>query len=438
MVSRIESCGGRDLNPRIPTEQDLKSCAFVLLGYPRSGQHQIEVGFGYLLILSKKYIQRVGKMIDRSEIKEVLDGYELDKALIGVLGSHSALDVCDGANEEGFKTLLIAEKGREEPYTKYFVRRKVNGLKKGVVDENIVLNKFSDMMNEDIQEKLRSRNTLFVPNRSFVVYTGIDNVEDTFRVPLVGSRDMLRIEEREEEKSYYWVCEKTGIPIPEEYAPEDIDTLVMVKLPHAVMHLERGFFTARSREEYKEKASKMIKRGIIKQEDLDNARVEKYVIGPVFNFDFFYSPIDDELELLGIDWRFESNLDGMARIPKSQELPDDLKEPLMIVVGHAASTLRESLLNKIFPIAEKFVKFANEEYSAGMIGPFCLQTIVDENMDFWVYDIATRIGGGTNIHMYGGHPYGNALFRCNMSSGRRLALEIKRAIEMDKVDKIVT
>ena len=63
---------------------------------------------------------------------------------------------------------------------------------------------------------------------------------------------------------------------------------------------------------------------------------------------------------------------------------------------------------------------------------------LDENRDFWVYDIATRIGGGTNIHMYGGHPYGNALFRCNMCSGRRLVLEIKRAIAMDAVDTIVT
>ncbi len=24
----LRGCGGRDLNPRIPTEQDLKSCAF--------------------------------------------------------------------------------------------------------------------------------------------------------------------------------------------------------------------------------------------------------------------------------------------------------------------------------------------------------------------------------------------------------------------------
>jgi len=213
---------------------------------------------------------------------------------------------------------------------------------------------------------------------------------------------------------------------------------VMVKLPHAKMRLERGFFTAKDRAEYREKSQRLIQKGIITADDLANARIERYVIGPVFNFDFFYSPIDEELELLGVDWRFESNLDGMARIPRTQELPEKLSDPLMIVVGHASATLRESLLNRVMPIAERFVKFAKEEYSAGIIGPFCLQTIVDENMDFWVYDIATRIGGGTNIHMYGGHPYGNALFRTNMSSGRRLALEIRRAIALDKVDKIVT
>ena len=377
-------------------------------------------------------------MIARSEIEEVLADYDLDNVIVGVLGSHSALDVCDGAKEEGFKTLVVAEKGREELYTKYFIHREVNGLRKGVVDENLVVTRFADMMSDTIQDELRSRNTLFIPNRSFVVYTGIDNVEDRFKVPLVGSRDMLRIEEREEEKSYYWLCEQAGIPTPEEYKAEDIDTLVMVKLPHAKMRLERGFFTAKDRAEYREKSQRLIEKGIITADDLANARIERYVIGPVFNFDFFYSPIDDELELVGVDWRFESNLDGMARIPRTQELPEKLRDPLMIVVGHASATLRESLLNRVMPIAERFVKFAKEEYSAGIIGPFCLQTIVDENMDFWVYDIATRIGGGTNIHMYAGHPYGNALFRTNMSSGRRLALEIRRAIALNKVDKIVT
>ncbi len=381
-------------------------------------------------------------LIKRKEILKILDDYDLDNAVVGVLGSHSALDVCDGAKDEGFPTLAVCQKGRDETYSKYFRTRRVNGLEKGVVDECMTLPKFKDIMKAQVQKELRGDNVLFVPNRSFVVYAGIDNVEDKFRVPLIGSRDMLRMEDRDrEEKNYYWVCERAGIPAPRKYEdPEDIDTLVMVKPHHAKMPLERGFFTATNYKEYREKAERLIKRGVITRKILEDARIEQYVIGPVFNFNFFYSPIDDEVELCAIDWRFESNLDGMVRIPAAQqmELPDSIKEPLMVIVGHSTATLRESLLEKVYPLAEKFVQFAKKEYGRGIIGPFCLQTIVDKDMNFWTYDIATRIGGGTNIHMNMGHPYSNTLLGDNMSSGRRLALEIRRAIDLGKIDKIVT
>ena len=39
---------------------------------------------------------------------------------VAVIGSHSALDVCRGAKDEGFKTLVIVEKGRDKTYAKYY------------------------------------------------------------------------------------------------------------------------------------------------------------------------------------------------------------------------------------------------------------------------------------------------------------------------------
>ena len=39
---------------------------------------------------------------------------------IAVLGSHSALDICRGAKDLGFKTLVICQKGREKTYQKYY------------------------------------------------------------------------------------------------------------------------------------------------------------------------------------------------------------------------------------------------------------------------------------------------------------------------------
>ena len=66
------------------------------------------------------------------------------------------------------------------------------------------------------------------------------------------------------------------------------------------------------------------------------------------------------------------------------------------------------------------------------------RVIIDKDLNFYIYDVAPRIGGGTNVHMNVGHAYGNALWRTNMSTGRRLAMEIRRAIEDDRVKEIVT
>ncbi|WP_461863438.1 formate--phosphoribosylaminoimidazolecarboxamide ligase family protein [Thermococcus sp.] len=380
-------------------------------------------------------------MIEREQILEVLKNYDRENIIIGVIGSHSALDIADGAKAEGFKTLIVSQRGRHRTYAEYFRLKKTkDGLTKGFIDEVLVLEKFGKII--DIQEELRKRNVIFVPNRSFVVYTGIDRVENEFRIPLFGSRNLLRSEERSEEKSYYWLLEKANLPYPEPVKPEEIDDvgLVIVKLPHAKKRLERGFFTAASYREFREKVERLIKLGVITEEDLSKARIERYIIGPVFNFDFFYSPIDEEVELLGIDWRFETSLDGHVRLPAPQQmtLPEHQFEPEYTVCGHASSTLRESLLEKVFKMAERYVKASQEYYPPGIIGPFTLQTAVDKDLNFYIYDVAPRTGGGTNIHMAMGHPYGNALWRMPMSTGRRIALEIKRAIELDELEKIVT
>jgi len=380
-------------------------------------------------------------MIGRDEILGILENYDPEKITVGVLGSHSALDTADGAKEEGLPVLVVAQRGRHRTYAEYFRLRKTrDGLTKGFIDEVIVLDRFAQIV--DVQEELVKRNVIFVPNRSFVVYTGIDRVENDFRVPLFGSRNLLRSEERSEEKSYYWLLEKANLPYPEPVKPEEIDEvgLVIAKLPHAKKRLERGFFTAASYKEFREKAERLIKLGVITEEDLAKARIERYIIGPVFNFDFFYSPIDEEIELLGIDWRFETSLDGHVRLPAPQQLtlPEWQFEPEYTVCGHASSTLRESLLEKVFDMAERYVKATQEYYSPGIIGPFTLQTTVDKDLNFYIYDVAPRTGGGTNIHMAMGHPYGNALWRKPMSTGRRVALEIRRAIELDELEKVVT
>lgn len=385
-------------------------------------------------------------MIDRKEIIEIVEDYDTDKIKIAAVASHSALDIFDGAIEEDFSTFAVCQQGREKTYTDYFKsQRDVNGnVVRGIVDESICLSKFNEVLNEDIQKKMIDENMLFIPNRSFTSYCGIDDVEDNFKVPLVGSRNMLRSEERGLDQDYYWLLEKAGLPFPERINdPQDIDELVMVKLPHAVKKLERGFFTAGTYEEYLEKSKSLLRQGVITQEALDEARIERYVIGPVFNFDMFYSPIETEmnkLEILGIDWRFETSLDGHVRLPAPQQmkLAEHQLTPEYTVCGHNSATLRESLLEEVFRLSEKYIEAAKKYYDPGVIGPFCLQTCVDKDLNFYIYDVAPRVGGGTNVHMSVGHPYGNTTWRKPMSTGRRVAFEVRRAIETGQLDKIIT
>jgi 5-formaminoimidazole-4-carboxamide-1-(beta)-D-ribofuranosyl 5'-monophosphate synthetase len=385
-------------------------------------------------------------LISRERVFEVVERYDLKKAKIGMVASHSALDVCDGAVEEGFRTLGICQEGREKTYSKYFkCQRDSKGqVVRGVVDECWVLKKFKEMMDPKFQQRLTNENVLFVPNRSFTSYVDLKEIEDNFAVPLVGSRSLLRSEERGEDKDYYWILNKAGLPFPKKITdPKDIDRLVIVKLHHKVKKLERGFFTAASYKEFREKSRELIFHNVITEKDLAEARIEEYVIGPVFNLDFFYSPLEssmDRIELLGVDWRFETSLDGHVRLPAPQQmtLVGAQATPEYTVCGHNSATMRESLIEGAFELAEKYVKATQEHYPPGIIGPFCLQTCVDKDLKFFIYDVAPRVGGGTNVHMSVGHPYGNTMWRTNMSTGRRLAMEVRRAIETNQLRKIVT
>ena len=385
-------------------------------------------------------------MISKTDISEILEDYDRMKLRIGMTASHSALDICDGAIEEGFPTVAYCQKGREKTYSKYFkTQRNQSGrVVRGMVDKAIVLDRFDDVLAPSFQQNMRERNVVYIPNRSFTSYCGIGAIEEDFRVPMFGSRNMLRMEERTEEQDYYWILEQAGLPYPDAIDdPQDIDCLVIVKLHHAEKQLERGFFTCASFEEYEEKSQALLKQGVIDAASLAGARIERYVIGPVFNLNFFYSPLEEEnnkLELLGVDWRFESSLDGHVRLPAPQQMtmPIHQQIPEMTVVGHNTATIRESLLEQAYELGEKFIDASKEHYDPGIIGPFCLQTCIDKDMNYYIYDVAPRLGGGTNVHVSVGHPYGNATWRKPMSSGRRIAMELRRAVEQDRLDEVLT
>ena len=379
-------------------------------------------------------------MIRRDEILEAVERYSMDDLRIGVLGSHSALEICRGAKDEGFKTIVVCQRGREKTYAKYYRSRRRFGRELGVVDEVIVLDKFKDMLDERIQGELRSKNALFVPHRSLCVYVGYQALENEFKVPILGNRFLLKVEERDVERNQYYLMEKAGIPYPKIFKdPSEIDRLVLVKAPEAARGFERAFFLAASPREFEEKAEELLRKGMITEEGLERAVIEEFVVGAPFNFNMFYSPISGEVELLGIDTRRQTNLEGIMRIPATHQA-EVLKhlELRTIEVGHIACTLRESLLERVFELAEKLVKVAKEEYPPGIIGPFALQSMVvpgTPHEDIIVYDLSVRVPGSPGTKFT---PYSENLWGFSMSVGRRLALEVREALKQDRLMELLT
>jgi len=379
-------------------------------------------------------------MIDREEILRTLGQYSLSNLSIGVLGSHSALEVCRGAKDEGFRTVVVCQRGREKTYEKYFRSRRRFGREVGIVDEVIVLDKFSDMVSQEVQEKLRKMNTLLIPHRSLCVYVGYEALENELKIPMIGNRFLLKIEERDVERNQYYLMEKAGIPYPKVFRdPSEIDGLVLVKAPEAARGFERAFFIASSPEDYERKSEELLRKGVMTREGLEKATIEEYVVGAPFNFNFFYSPLDGETELLGVDTRRQTNLEGVIRIPAPHQI-EVLKnlEVKTIEVGHIACTVRESLLERAFELAEKFVKVAREEYPPGVIGPFALQSMIvpgPPHEEIIVYDVSVRVPGSPGTKYT---PYSENLWGYSMSVGRRIALEIKEAVKQDRLGEIVT
>ncbi len=383
--------------------------------------------------------------VSREEIRALVERYP-SPPVVATVGSHSALDVADGAATEGFTSVVLAQTGRDATYSRYFrtVRAPDGSRRRGCVDEVWTYPRFAALAAPDSQEHLRARGALLVPNRALSSYVPLDVIENELRVPIVGSRRLLRIEERTERENYYSLLEAAHIPFPRAIAgPAAIDRLAIVKLPHASRRLERGFFTAASPAEYRAKVERLVARGTVAPSDLEAARIEEYVLGPVFNFNYFFSPLvprAEGLELLGVDERRESNLDGLVRLPAAQqlELSETERIPEYTVVGHGTLTVRESILEEAFQLGERFVDAARAAAPPGILGPFCLQSCIDRDGHLTVFDVAARIGGGTNIHLGLGHPYGNALWRVPMSTGRRVAVELRRALEQGRLSEVVT
>ncbi len=345
---------------------------------------------------------------------------------IAALASHSALDVFDGAKDEGFETIALCKKGRERPYLEF----------KTIVDKCLLLNDFKEIYSEEVQKRLIEDEAIIVPNRSMAVYLGYDNLE-RMKTKFFGNKFMLRWEERLGEKNYYKLLDEAKIRRPRIYTPDNIDSPVIVKLPEAKRRVERGFFFAKDKKDFDNKLHQLLKSNVIDEESLKDMVIEEFVMGAYFNVNYFHSVMFDRTELISVDRRIQSDWDSFYRLPADIQLELN-RTPRLIEVGHEPATIRESLLEKVFEIGYSFVEATKKLQPPGIIGPFTLQLTVTPDLDLVVFDVAPRIGGGTNAYMGIGSQYSKLYFGKPISLGRRIAIEIKTAINSRNIDKITT
>ncbi len=374
-------------------------------------------------------------MITKADIGKVLKGYS-GKVRIASLGGHSALDVCRGAKKHGFESVVVAQKGREKTYTEHY---KTDGAR-GCVDHVILVDKFADIVKPSVQKQLRGLNVIFVHSRYFWVYCDYKQIENDFKVPILGNRILVRKEERDEPKNQYFLLREAGIKIPRQFgSPSEIDRTVIVKAAEAERSYERAFFLVSSYEEYKSESARRVKEGVISQESLDSAVIEEFVLGPQINLNFFYSPITGKLDLLGTDTRRQTNIDGLLRLTAPEQI-EVLKhvQPKYIENGHQAVTIKESLVEKAYDAGYGFVEAVAKHYPPGMVGSFALQGAITAGPpaeELYVFDVSMRIPGspGTMFTPYSGYMYGD-----NMSVGERIGREVRLGVEKGKLDELTT
>lgn len=357
------------------------------------------------------------------------------KNTIAILGSHSALDVCRGAKNLGFNTLVVTEKSRGKTYSKYF---KTSG-DLGCVDKVLELEKFSDLLKKENEKKLKD--VIFIPHRSFEVYLDFNyKAIETWKVPIFGNRFLLKIEERGVMPNQYDLLDKAKIKYPKQFKnPKDIDRICLVKVLEKTRGFERAFFLVKDYQDYKEQIEKRLKSGEFTEVQLKHSVIEEFILGVQVNFNFFYSPIHKRLELLGTDTRRQTNLEGFNKLPAN--LQDQALEMVGLKfeeAGHIAVTVLESLLEQAFEMGERFVKAVKKLYSPGIIGPFALQSIITPGppkKEIIVIDVSPRMPGSPGISST---PYTNYLYGRSFSVGERVAMEIKEAQNLNLLDKILT
>ena len=339
---------------------------------------------------------------------------------IATIGSHSALQILKGARDEGVPNIAICKRGSERPYQSY-----------GVADEILLIDDWSEW-DTKVEPELLKRNAIIIPHGSFISYMGHAKVQQ-MKAMYYGTKEILEWESnRTMERK--WLLD-ANILMPRVFEkPEDIDCPVIVKFHGAGGGF--GYFVVRSSEQFYEVKNR-------KYPDDNDYTIQEYIIGVPLYIHYFFSPITGELEIMSFDKRYESNADSIGRIKAEDQLAAKIHTSYTIV-GNIPVVVRESMLPEFFEMGQRVVDASRRLHNSqtkelltkGLFGPFCLETIITRKLQTFVFEISARIVAGTNPFIEGS-PYTALKYDVPMSTGRRIARDIKQAIEGGRLEDVL-
>lgn len=329
---------------------------------------------------------------------------------IATLGSHSSLQILKGAKDEGFSTLVITTPSRESFYKRF-----------PFIDRCLVIPNFSDF--HQLEAQLVQEKIILIPHGSFVAYLGMEGNKQ-IKIPYFGNKKVLDWE-ADRKQQMKWL-QAAKIKVPRIFTKKDvIDRPVIVKSYGAAGGV--GYFVAHDQKDFEQKLKKFASKDFI---------VQEYIVGVPMYMHYFYSPLTKQIELLSIDRRYETNVDSLGRLPLAHQESFPIT-PSFVVVGNAPLVLRESLLPEAYRMAEDLVTASQKLINKrGMFGPFCLETIITPEQEFYAVEVSCRIVAGTNLFI-DSSPYASLIYDEPMSTGRRIAREIKTAIKEKRLAELL-
>ncbi len=196
---------------------------------------------------------------------------------------------------------LYARSGRLGLYSRF-----------GFIDEIVEVGSFAEILGDKCRSRLKQTGSVLIPHGTLISQMKSDEIEK-IDTPLFGNKWILRWEADRDLKEK--LMKEAGLKTPQAIrSKNEINGLCIVKLHGAAGG--QGYYLAWNSESFDEGARRLIEQKIIRGES--DLYIQEFIRGVPVYLQYFYSPITEELELLGIDRRYESDIDGIGRIPAKQ------------------------------------------------------------------------------------------------------------------------